>query len=133
MRGVYLVAAELVGQGFVVSTTSRNAMGADLLVTDAACKHAYSVQVKTNAKPASFWLVSEKAKQLASPTHFYVFVNLRESDGAHEYFVVPSKVVAAKTRVDKRKRSTWYGFDKRDAEQYRNAWDVFDKGRGGAA
>lgn len=127
MRGVFLVAAELVGQGFVVSTTSRNAMGADLLVTDAACQRAYSVQVKTNAKPASFWLVSEKARQLASPTHFYVFVNLRESDGAHEYYVVPSKVVAAKMRVDKRKRSTWYGFEKRVAEKYHNAWGVLEQ------
>ena len=32
MRGVYLVAAELVGHGFVVSVTSRSAAGADLLV-----------------------------------------------------------------------------------------------------
>ena len=32
MRGVYLVAAELVARGFIVSVTSRSAAGADLLV-----------------------------------------------------------------------------------------------------
>jgi len=34
MRAVYLVAAELVGRGLIVSPTSRNAFGADLLVTN---------------------------------------------------------------------------------------------------
>ena len=133
MRGVFLVAAELARRGFVVSTTSRNAIGADLLVTDQACTIAYSVQVKTNAKPANFWLVGEKAESLRSPTHFYVFVNLRDRDGAHEYFVVPSVVVATKTRVDKRKHSTWYGFNKRDALSYRDAWTVLAPQAGGAA
>jgi len=37
MHGVFLVAAELAKRGYVVSTTSRNAMGADLLVTDDRC------------------------------------------------------------------------------------------------
>ena len=132
MRGVFLVAAELAARGLVVSPTSRSAMGADLLVTDPLCAHAFSVQVKTNAKPASFWLVGEKAQHLKSPSHYYVFVNLRPSDGRHEYFVVPSKVVAAKTKVKPRKNSTWYGFYKRDAEKYRDAWKTLEEGAGGA-
>jgi len=122
MRGVFLVAAELSAHGLIVSPTSRGAAGADLLVTDHNCANAFSVQVKTNAKPASFWLVGEKAKHIASPSHVYVFVNLRPKDGHHEYFVVPSAVVAEKTAVSRRAESTWYGFNKRDAEAYRNAW-----------
>jgi hypothetical protein len=46
MRGVYLVASELARLGFIVSPTSRSAIGADLLVTNQSCKKAFSVQVK---------------------------------------------------------------------------------------
>ena len=106
--------------------------GADLLVTDHNCQNAYSIQVKTNAKPASFWLVGEKAKHLVSPTHIYVFVNLRPKDGRHEYFVVPSAIVAEKTRVSLRKNSTWYEFNKRDAQSYRDAWAVVGAKSSGA-
>jgi len=60
MRAVHLVAAELVGQGFIVSPTSRNAFGADLLITNESCSRAFSVQVKANSRPASFWLLGEK-------------------------------------------------------------------------
>ena len=100
-------------------------MGADLLVTDSACACAYSVQVKTNAKPSSFWLVGAPAKVPKSPSHLYVFVNLR-SDHQHEYFIVPAAFVAEHTRVSEREKSTWYGFHKRGAEQYRGAWTHFD-------
>jgi hypothetical protein len=54
MAGVYLTAAELVQRGFIVSPTSRSALGADLLVTDQRCHKAWSVQVKTNASSANF-------------------------------------------------------------------------------
>ncbi len=61
MRGVYLVAAELVARGFIVSVTSRSAAGADLLVTDEACAQAWSVQVKANANSGTYWLLGPKA------------------------------------------------------------------------
>lgn len=122
MQGVFLVAAELAARGFVVSTTSRNAMGADLLVTDTACTRAYSVQVKTNAKPASFWLVGKKAMSLVSPSHVYVLVNLRK-DGQREHFVVPSEKIAASTKVERRPRSTWHVVYRKDVEAFRDAWD----------
>jgi len=63
------VAAELVAKGYIVSPTSRNAMGADLLVTDEACERSFSVQVKTNAKRATFWLVGPRAEDMKSPSH----------------------------------------------------------------
>jgi hypothetical protein len=127
MRGVFLVAAELVARGFVVSPTSRNAMGADLLVTDAACVNPRSVQVKTNAKPAPFWLVGRKAGHLVSRSHIYVLVNIRQGVSEHEYFVVPSKVLAENVHVEHRKNSIWYAVYKRDIEKCRNNWKVFGK------
>jgi hypothetical protein len=56
MRGVYLVAAELLRQGLIASATSRSAIGADILAIDQQCVLTYSVQVKTNARTFGFWL-----------------------------------------------------------------------------
>jgi hypothetical protein len=69
MLGVYLVAAELSKLGFIVSPTSRSAAGADLLVTDQECQKAWSVQVKTNRKAISYWLVGERARHIKSDSH----------------------------------------------------------------
>jgi len=125
MCGVYLVAAELSKRGFIVSPTSRNAKGADILVTDQKCKHAYSIQVKTNARTFGFWLLNKEAKELKSPSHFYVFVNLR-TNGEIEYYIVPSYIVAKKTREEKTKKgSIWYSFSLQDAKKYKNKWSMF--------
>ena len=124
MRGVYLVAAELAARGLVVSPTSRSAAGADLLVTDEECAIAFSVQVKTNARAAGFWLVGQKASSLRSDSHLYVFVNIRRNGNPHDYFIVPSAHVASKVRVEKHPRSTWYSFHKTDAEPFRDMWSL---------
>lgn len=121
MRGVFLVAAELCFHDLNVSPTSRGAAGADLLVTDHNCGRAFSILVKTNAKPVSFWLVGQRATSLISATHFYVLVNIHK-DGKHAFYVIPSSVVAKKTIVNRRARSTWYEFHTRDALAYRDAW-----------
>lgn len=121
MHGVFLVAAELARRGLIVSTTSRNAMGADLLVTDDSCARTWSVQVKTNAKPSTFWLVNDKARKLRSPTHVYVLVNVR-GNGEHEYYVVPSEVVAEKTKISG-PRGTWFSVYRKDVEGFRDAWE----------
>src|SRR3954447_15394377 len=77
MLGTYLAAAELTQKGLVVSVTSRNARGADLLATDQEYKRTWSIQVKTNRKPATFWLLSKDYKEVVSATHIYIFINLR--------------------------------------------------------
>src|SRR5258707_2099746 len=89
MRGVYLVAAELVARGFIVSVTSRSAAGADLPVTDDTCARAWSVQVKATDKPT---VRAHATYRLL----VYVFVSLRR-DGA-QFYVVPSRVVANQVR-----------------------------------
>lgn len=111
MQGVFLVAAELSRRGFIVSTTSRNAIGADLLVTDQQCQNTWSVQVKTNSRRAGFWLTGKKAKTTASRSHVYVFVNLCGGKTPPEFAVVPSMEVAEKTDYVRRSTgSEWYSY-----------------------
>ena len=127
MRGVFLVAAEMTRLGFIVSPTSRSAVGADLLATDQLCKRSYSVQVKTNKRTHSFWLLSKKTKDQVSRTHIYVLVNLI-AQGEHEqveYFVVPSKTMAEKMVYTKTKNATWYSIQRHEIERYRDRWSAF--------
>jgi hypothetical protein len=124
MHGVYLVAAELAARGLIVSPTSRSAAGADLLVTDERCQTAFSVQVKTNAKPSSFWLVGHKAATLASKSHVYVLVNIHPKTGEHEFYIVPSTALSKKVVVEERPNSVWHAFFKRDALRYRDKWNL---------
>jgi hypothetical protein len=127
MRGVYLVAAELAKRGFIVSPTSRSARGADLLVTDQWCTHAWSVQVKTNSKPTGFWLLNKDAGDINSDSHIYVFVNLKANDERLEFFVVPGPTVVRVMRKDTaRTGSVWYSFNKTDVPDCNEAWGLFD-------
>jgi ribosomal protein L18E len=130
MRGVFLVAGELSRLGYSVALTARNAAGADLVVFSVTTAEARSIEVKTNAKRANFWLVNERARELSAPSHFYAFVNIstaKEGAERFEYFVVPSAVVARKTAVQKRAMSTWYSFSLKDAEPYRGKWSQLGK------
>jgi hypothetical protein len=126
MLGVFLVAAELSRRGFTVSPTSRNARVADLLVTDQDCRRAFSVQVKTNAKRGSFWLINRQSDQMRSRSHIYVFVNLM-GDHPPEYHVVPSRIVAERMKVNPtRKGSVFYEFHKRTSPECEGNWKAFD-------
>ncbi|MGC9258767.1 MAG: hypothetical protein ACP5I8_01635 [Phycisphaerae bacterium] len=127
MRGVYLVAAELSRLGLIASPTSRSAKGADILVTTGDCMRAFSVQVKSNAKTFNFWLVGKDIP--VSPTHIYVFVNLRAKKGVEtvDFYVVPSTEVAK--RVVPFKASTgseWHSFFLKDAHEFKDNWKIFE-------
>lgn len=113
-----MVAAELSRLGFVVSPTSRSALGADLLVTDQLCRRTFSVQVKTNAKTFNFWLLNKKAKELISPSHIYILVNIRKEGEIIEYFIVPSEVISKKMVTEKRKTSIWYSISYDDVKSF---------------
>ena len=126
MRGVYLVAAELAKRGFIVSPTSRSAIGADLLVTDQKCKRAYSVQVKTNGRTFNFWLIGKKSKEIVSNTHIYVLVNVRstkKSGEMIEYFVVPSKQLSRGGYH----RGNWPHIALEKVLHYKDKWSVFGR------
>ena len=126
MLGVYLTAVELVKRGFIVSPTSRSAMGADLLVTDQCCRKAWSVQVKTNASVANFWLTSPNTRHMASPSHIYVFVNVPKNlKNAPHFYIVPSHVVASTVRkTSPRSTGSVWHFYRRD-NKYEDNWKVF--------
>lgn len=128
MLGVYLTAAELIRRGFIVSPTSRSAMGADLLVTDQSCKKAWSVQVKTNAKRHGFWLAGKHARTLHSASHVYIFVDVEPKKGAPpDFYVVPSKIVARDaTGPQKWSGSFSYILDR----HYHNKWRIFGDPQG---
>ena len=103
-------------------------MAADLLITDSACKRAFSVQVKTTKVTFNFWLMGAKCLEMVSPTLVYVLVNLKK-DGP-EYFIVPSSVVAKKIKVSEAsptRKHTWHSLYRREIEDYRGAWDIFQK------
>jgi hypothetical protein len=125
MQGVYLAAAKLTEQNLIVSVTSRNARGADLLATDQKYKRAWSVQVKTSKGPVSNWPVGPDYKSEASPSHIYIFVILR-GERLPDYYVVPSDIVAQGGITKRRANSTWHWFERRLAQQYRNKWDIFE-------
>ena len=122
MTGVYMVAAELTRRGFIASPTSRSARGADILVADQNCKHACSLQVKTNGKSASFWLLNPHAKDMVSPSHLYVLVNLIKDK--HEFFIVPSRVVAHRMDIAKQGKSTWYSISRENVKEFKDNWDL---------
>jgi hypothetical protein len=123
MLGVYLTAAELTKRGLVVSPTSRSAFGADLLVTDERCSKAWSVQVKTSRKAASFWQLNRHVVDVRSDSHIYVFVNLREEE-RRDYFVVPSEAVARLHHINKSSTGTvWWQIEARDIHPYADGWD----------
>jgi hypothetical protein len=127
MLGTYLAAAELTRNGLVVSITSRNARGADLLVADQDYKRTWSIQVKTNRKPASSWLLSKDYTELSSDKHIYLFLNLR--DVRPDYYVVPSRVVSklGTTSPVRSGGSVWHEFSRRNAEPYKDKWLIFNR------
>ena len=125
MRGVYIVAAELSRQGFIASPTSRSAYGADLLVTDADCKRAFSIQVKTKSTSADYWLLSNDYKRLASRSHVYVFVNIRKDPLLPQFFVIPSIIVQKKGCVKAFGKYPWCWFNEKDANPYQDKWEIF--------
>ena len=126
MTGVYYVAAELSKLGFIVTPTSRNAQGIDLLIANSNGTKSFSAQVKTNATTFSFWLLGEKNQKMKSDSFFYIFVNLRKSE--IEYFIIPSKIVAKKIYHQPTKNkatgkiSNWYSFPYREALKFKRKW-----------
>ncbi len=125
MLGVYLAAAELTSRGFIVSPTSRSAIGADLLVTDQECRRAWSIQVKTNRKAARFWLIGQHNGRFKSKSHVYIFINLK-GDERPDYLVVASAFVAMHARTSHSKTgSVWYSFYGDSVAKKSEGWKLF--------
>ncbi len=95
VSGEYFVAAELTKRGYIASITLRNTRGIDILSTNAEATKTANIQVKTHQGKGRSWVLSEKSETYHAPGLFYVFVNLKGLTERPEYFIVPSKEVAA--------------------------------------
>ncbi len=92
--GVHLTVAELLKRGYVTVMTSKNIEGPDILCSRSNGSKAVTIQVKTTRQKPS-WLIGSKAEKISSPTFFYVFVDLNGDKTSPNFYVVPSRVVAA--------------------------------------
>ena len=104
-------------------------MGADILVTDQSCQRSFSVQVKTNARVFTIWLLSKKAKEQVSRSHIYALVNIRSRKDREtiEYYIVPSRVVADRMVYEKSRKADWWFIRYSKVEEFQNKWSVFGK------
>jgi hypothetical protein len=120
MLGVHLAAAEFIRRGFIVAPTSRGASGADLLVTDALCQKAWSIQVKTRAnRTFTSWIVGKNVKMTASASLVYVLVSFVDDEA--KFLVVPSRIVAKYARP----KGTFLFFDTRYVTAIQKEWRIF--------
>jgi hypothetical protein len=124
MQGVYLAAAELTYRGLIVSVTSRNARGADLLATDQSYKKTWSIQVKTNAKSTKWWLLNKDYKHEVAPNHVYIFINLKGVERP-DYYIVPSLHVARRGKRIPRPNSVFFAYNRDIGARYRENWSIF--------
>jgi len=85
------------------------------------------VQVKTNARTFNFWLLSKHANDQVSDTHVYVLVNIRSRKNCEEieYYVVPSRAVAAKMVYFERRNSEWWAVYHSEVAEFRDGWSIF--------
>ena len=100
VSGEYFVAAELSRRGYIVSLTLRNTKGIDILVANEEGTKTIGIQVKTNQKSDSSWILSVKNEDYNSDNLIYIFVNLNSRDVMPSYYIVASKVVAAYIKLN---------------------------------
>jgi hypothetical protein len=124
MAGVYYVAAELSSLGYIVAVTSRNALGADLLVSTADLDKSFNVQVKTNRTRGTqaYWLMGDVANIPVSRNLVYVFVNMKK-DAKPDFYIVGSEEVSKNLEPYRSKGKEKYQF-RRNA-RYKDNWAVF--------
>jgi len=98
VAGEYFVAAELSARGYIASITLRNTKGVDILCSSGDATKTIGIQVKTNKSHKRHWMLNQKAEGYFAENLFYVFVNLNDGQKSPDYFIVPSKTVAAHVR-----------------------------------
>jgi hypothetical protein len=117
VAGEYFVAAELSRRGYIASISLRNTRGIDILATNQDGSRSITIQCKTNQSTARKWLLNEKSEEFVSKDHFYVFVALGQPADRPRFHVVPSKVVAERTKKGHR---TWLETPGRKGQQHRD-------------
>ena len=94
VAGEYLVAGELSLRGYIASITLRNSRGIDIIASNPDATKSVSIQVKTNSKGESKWILNQKSETFYSENYYYVLVALKAIGERPKYYIVPSKIVA---------------------------------------
>ncbi|MAZ67632.1 hypothetical protein CL652_02585 [bacterium] len=112
LAGEFAVLSRLTLRGYDANLTLGNTKGVDILVSDPESDTMFKVEVKTNhqqvlnkpsfskvhGKVVSGWIMHKKHETLVSPNLFYCFVNIHDDAEKFNFYMVPSKVVAAYVR-----------------------------------
>lgn len=94
VAGEYLVAGELSLRDYIASITLRNSRGIDIIASNAEGTKSASIQVKTNSKGESKWILNQKSETFFSENHYYVLVSLKALGERPRYYIVPSMIVS---------------------------------------
>jgi predicted deacetylase len=96
-----------------------------LLATNKNTSRSVTIQCKTTRNPkAKSWIISEKCEKFFSKNHFYVFLVLRGISEMPKFYIVPSRIVAARSRQRHRE---WTKHLKRDGTKRKtNSMRIFD-------
>jgi len=94
VAGEYLVAGELSLRGYIASITLRNSRGIDIIASNPDGTKSVSIQVKTNSKGESKWVLNQKSETFYSENHYYILVALKAIGERPKYYIVPSKIAA---------------------------------------
>jgi hypothetical protein len=94
------------------------------LASSADASQQVGIQVKT-AQRGTGWILSAKDERYAAAKLFYVFVALAGKDGHPEFYVVPSRKVAASIR---RSHARWLAAPGKQGQKHRDStirkfWD----------
>jgi len=117
VAGEYFVAAELSRRGYIASISLRNTRGIDILATNQDGSRSITIQCKTSRGSRGKWLLNEKAESFESAKHFYVFVSLGNPMDRPRFHIVPSKVVAERTRQGHR---NWLATPGRNGQKHQD-------------
>ena len=118
-RAEFLVAAELVREGFYVGHLSGNAPNVDLL---AASSEGSVIAVQVKGSSRGDWTVKVSAAESKSKSLFYILVKLGDGE-APEYYVLPSSAIA-KIRATFSDNATQIHVRLKDARPYKDKWTL---------
>ena len=138
--GAYYVAFQLSAQGYAVGLTTYGTRSIDLIVANPETGESVTIQTKTMFEDAFVqskrwgaywkWRVGTRRAEPYS-TFFYAFVDLKGNlSKTPDVFIVPSDQLTSLTKGEEYKDKSgrvidiWCVIYEKDAEKYRDRWDV---------
>lgn len=128
--GEYYVASILSANGFTSTITLGRAEKYDILAVNPKGK-TIRLQVKTLFGEGHQWRMDEKDEKRIEKNLFYAFVRLNNLEKAPEYWIVPSKIVAAYVKSSHKRWTRTLGLKKQKHDckfkgrAFRIKWDKY--------